>query len=697
MSWLSKTCPTSSVVFLEIDREADNPGALFALATLQGLVNRTHGRKVFLNYPLSDPSHPGVMPLEKWFEDGLIPYPVEHPTLDGAKRYPALDWLLREHGSLLRGAILSPPRLREHEGSIAAATTACAFEHAIALTPDLAGHVRAEGWDLPVLGDTRGLDNLAALRWQLGRYVDDPRRNRRVMGFTHGGRPCWMIDYWVATYSFCFYLDARLPEESAAFGEILNPDRVPPGTILYGDVEGTDARYVTQQLGYTVSAGPLPNLSVTSSIPGDPARLRRPPAPKAHPVDPDTAYVSWNALDGDCPVGVGTYGYLALREAPPDADAPVGLWFHPHMIDLFPTMAQWWSERGNDRLDIVASLNDGGVAPWTEAGRAGWRESYRSLMERSNGLFQVFNVFYETEDVVQETLGGPLDWPFVILGYDPGHYRIVNEPTRWKRLGDTVYCSQGCDARGPTGADAIRTLIEAQPAGTPAFVMARLCGPHGTFLETATAAMRALQADPPAGRRLVFLPPRDLAATWRAWADATRPCAPASVWPGPDAGLYEQTPLHPAAIRGRHPRPPLSAAETKLARLPAEADPATIKTHIESVSADEPVCWLLGAGIDEPSAGAGADPFEYAGRLAQLRTQLAARPQSRLAVELQAGPSREDVLRRYALFRAMEVAAVGAVDAVRIASPEQASRIAAELRQFHSLRDVPVVIAGGAS
>ncbi|MGI6496712.1 MAG: hypothetical protein ACOX5G_11650 [Kiritimatiellia bacterium] len=689
-SWLPKTCPTTSVVFLDIALESASPGALFALATLQGLVNRTHARKVFLNHPLRDPSHPGVMPLEKWFEDGLIPYPVEHPALDGSKRYPALDWLLREHGSLLHGAVLTPPRIREHEGSIAAATTAAAFEHAIALTPDIAAHLHDEGWTFPVLGSTIGLDNLAALRWQIARYADDSRRNGRVMGFTHGGRPCWMIDYWVATYSFCFYLDARLPEESAAFAEILNPDLMPPGAILYGDVEGTDARFVAQQLGYTVSAGDLCNLSVTSSIPSEPARLRRPPAPRAHPVEPDFAFVGWNGLDGDCPVGVGAYGYLALREAPPEADAPIGLWFHPHMIDLFPTMAQWWSERGNGQLDIVASLNDGGVAPWTEEGRRGWRESYRSLMARSNGLFQVFNVFYETEDVVQDTLAAPLDWPFVILGYDPGHYRIENEPTRWKLLGNTVYCSQGCDARGSKGADAIRALIDAQPAGTPAFVMARLCGSEGRFLETATAAMRALRADPPAGRRLVFLPPRDLAATWRAWAEASRPVAPPSVWPGPDGARFEQTPLHPDAIRGRLPHPRSLEADAHRRTLPADMDVAGITAAVAAVPAEVPVCWLLGTGVDERAESNGAWLFDYAKRLMHLHVCQKNRPHARVAVALEAHASKEAVLRRYHLFRALEVAAVGAVDAFHVPIPERAVRIVAELRQFHSLRHVPV-------
>ena len=193
--------------------------------------------------------------------------------------------------------------------------------------------------------------------------------------------------------------------------------------------------------------------SASSTAPGPPSRT-------------DFAFVGWNGLDGDCPVSVALTA-TALREAPPEADAPIGLWFHPHMIDLFPTMAQWWSERGNGQLDIVASLNDGGVAPWTEEGRRGWRESYRSLMARSNGLFQVFNVFYETEDVVQDTLAAPLDWPFVILGYDPGHYRIENEPTRWK-LGNTVYCSQAAMRAAPKAPTPFVRSSMRNRLGTPA-------------------------------------------------------------------------------------------------------------------------------------------------------------------------------------------------------------------------------------
>ncbi len=589
------------------------------------------------------------------------PSRVLRPTREAARRFPALDWLLREHGPLLRGAILTPPRTREHEGSIAAATTACAFEDAMALTPELAEALRADGWDLPVLGDTRGLDNLAALRWTLGRYAHDLRRCTRLMGFTHGGRPTYMVDYWVATRSLCFYLDARLADEAASFAEILRPDIVPPGTILYGDVEGTYARRVTQQLGYTVSAGDLCNLSVTSSIPSDPAKLRRPSAPCAAPLDPDAVYVSWNGFDGDCPIGVGAFGFLALREAPPDADAPFGIWFHPHMLDLFPTMAQWWSERGHGQLDIVASLNDGGVAPWTEAGRTGWRESYRSVLQRANGLFQVFNVFYETEDNVQEVLAGPLDWPFVILGYNCEHYLPEEGATRWKLLGNTVYCNQGCRGGGTAGANAIRAAIAGTHAGTPAFVMAKQWGPHGRFLESATEAMRALQADPPPGRRLVFLPPRDLAATWRTWAASARPEMAASVWPGPNGVRFRPSPLHPSVPIPFRPRP-------------FDKDTCTWRQCGETAPLDP--AFQLG----------------YAERLHALRATLADRPADRLVVSVEVAPGKEAAVRRFHLLQAIEVAAAGAADAFQAATPAAAAQLQAELRQFHGLRDTPVLV-----
>lgn len=684
-SWLPKTCPTTSVVVLNLSPESESPDALFALATLQGLVNRTHARKVFLNYPLGDPSHPGVMPLEKWFEDGLVPYPVERPTFDATRRFPALDWLLREHGALLRGAILTPPRTREHEGSIAAATTACAFEDAIALTAELAEALRSEGWDFSVLGDTRGMDNLAALRWTVARYARDPRRCTRLMGFTHGGRPTWMVDYWIATRSLVFYLDARLADEAAAFDEILRPDTVPPGTILYGDVEGTYARRVTQQLGYTVSAGDLCNLSVTSSIPSAPDKLRRPSPPRAAPVAPDAAYVSWNGFDGDCPIGVGAFGYLALREAPPDADAPFGIWFHPHMLDLFPTMAEWWSKRGHGQLDIVASMNDGGVAPWTAEGRAGWRESYRSVLARSNGLFQVFNVFYETEDIIQEVLAGPLDWPFAILGYNCEHYLPEEGPTRWKLLGNTVYCNQGCRGGGAEGAQAIRDAIAGTPAGTPAFVMAKQWGPHGRFLESATEAMRALQANPPLGRKLVFLPPRDLAATWRAWAAVARPAMADSVWPGPNGVRFKPTPVHPKVPVAFRPRPMPNDLSEGTRRVPCGIAPDALAALVDAVAG--PRCWQCGdtAPLDRAAV------LGYAQGVAALRAAIAGRPSDRLVVPIEVAPGKDAAIARFHLLQAIEVAAPGAADAFVATGPDAASRLRSEVSRFHALRDTAVL------
>ncbi len=688
--WLPKTCATTEVVVLDVSREAKDPDTLFALATLQGVVNRTCARKVFLDYPLRDPSHPGVAPLRAWFEDGLIPYPSRRPALREESPHPALDWMLREHGGLLRGMVLTPPRTREAEGCIAAATAACAFEDAIALSERLAEELRGEGWSFALRGDTRGLDNLAALRWTLDRYGSDPRRCTRLMGFTHGGRPTYMVDYWVATRCLCFYLDARLAEEAAASGKILRPEIAPPGTILYGDVEGTCARRVTQQLGYTVSAGDLCNLSVTSSIPSAPARICHPPAPRALPAEPDAAYVSWNGFDGDNPVGAGAYGYLALREAPAEADAPFGMWFHPHMVDLFPTMAEWWSRRAGANLDVVASMNDGGVAPWTEEGRRGWREAYRSVLERSNGLFQVFNVFYETEENVREAIAGPLGWPFAILGYNSEHYLPEEGPTRWRRLGGTVYCNQGCPGGGEAGAASIRRATEASPAGEPVFVMAQINGPHGCFLERATEAMRALRANPTAGRRLVFLPPRDLAATWRAWAETARPAQASSVWPGPNGLRFRPTPLRPDASVPFRPRPVGEGAGSRpVVRIAADLPEDAVSDEVKRLraAAGRPAWWVCGeaAPLDRSAV------LAYALRVAALRRAVEERPEDRVAVPvaLEAG-TRAEVL-RYHLLEALEVAAPGSVDAFFALGPEPPERLRLELEQFAFLRPAAVL------
>ncbi len=672
-----------TVVDLSMERSAD---AVFAASVIQGIVNRVSPGKIFLGYRIVDPSHPDTDPLEAWLEDGLIPYPVRRAELNASSEFPALEYLLRNYGHFLRGMVLSPRKERGCEGAIAASVTACAFEDAIPVSDGLRAFVGEVLPGLNAAADVRGMENIEALRHTVSRYGRRPDRCRKLMGFTHGGRPSFMVDYWVAVRALCFYLDAMIAEEALAFEEILNSEIIPEGAIIYGDVEGTFARRMTQMLGYTVSAGDLCNLSVTSSVPpSGGAALRRPPAPAAVEAEPDAAYVAWNMLDGDCPVGVGVYGYLALREAP--RIVPSGMWFHPHMIDLFPAMAEWWSRRMAGTADVIASMNDGGVAPWTESGRSAWRESYRSVISRSNGLFGAFNVFYENEDTVNEVLSGPLGWRFVILGYNCEHYLHAEGPSRWRQVGGCVYCSQGC----MSDADSIRAAAADVPEGKPAFIMARRHGPHGRFMDEVAEAMADLISNPPAGRKVVFLRPSDLAETWAAWNRAHGGGEAVCVWPGPLGERFR--PVPDRVVRETR----ISPCRTVPCRvvLPcgcSEEDfGEAVKRARSSGSVPSGAVWELSP--DDAEYGGGALHF---GEKVRLLRRIVSGPEGWAAgVRMRTASGREEQKRMFLFIGALEAASCEGIDAFIADGESSAEALRRQMRIFPAFGNAAVLMADG--
>ena len=172
----------------------------------------------------------------------------------------------------------------------------------------------------------------------------------------------------------------------------------------------------------------------------------------------------------------------------------------------------------------MPSMNDGGASN-TKEGQAGWRQQYLQYFNQCNGAMQTICVLGPL------TAGGMAshirDFPVIysVHGYQGS---IGKAEMKWRLDGNTVRSNM----IGPAGADNAETLrlvrgaMQKSKPGEPVFLIVRLgLGTNSQFntrrgiLQAAMAhqIMEALKKDPTINRQLHFVPPRDLAATWKAW------------------------------------------------------------------------------------------------------------------------------------------------------------------------------------
>ncbi|MCH5377255.1 MAG: hypothetical protein JJ992_25105, partial [Planctomycetes bacterium] len=166
-------------------------------------------------------------------DDGLLPFPATTAKLDPGKKYPALSCLLSRYKAVPKGKVLCPEAGKSTSGPRAAAVNACTFEDVLPLTDKLDAYVRGEGVELPLMADTRTMDEMAAFDWSVSRYMSHPKRNRQLLGFQGdiGRNTPIMVDYFVATGTFCYFLDTESindPEpEDAKFGVLADAKHYP--------------------------------------------------------------------------------------------------------------------------------------------------------------------------------------------------------------------------------------------------------------------------------------------------------------------------------------------------------------------------------------------------------------------------------------------------------------------------------------
>jgi hypothetical protein len=512
------------------------------LLSFQGLVNRTESTKVyFTSVPirvfetgdernalgkLAGPGDPCVL----WLEEGLIPGERKKPVLDAASPHPVFDYLWENYRHLVKGKVLCPDRTSDLDrmGTRAAALTAATFENALMVPESVDTYLRSRNINLPVLADTRKMDSLQAFRWSIERYANHPKRNRRVVAFVGDINPPVMWDYWVATYTFSYWLHKSAPNASdpvdGEFDALLNPRYYPPGVPNIGPIEGAHVIQRIQKLGYTPVCGILPNASVTASIPTNPKSFGVAWEPAALTLDPNGVYLSFNGPDGDALDFLPYIGFKGMKQDPNVGTIPLGWRVNPYFIDLFPTLFAYFATRDPVHIDIVGSMNDGG-ASLTAEGKAAWQRDYLHYIRAAGGHLRVINFFggmYSTKKPELIGLGAIL----LITGYQGEPEKFVPE---WVLSDRTLFSNQIGLRGGPKvplpggkqSQDTLRYLRETIKLGrrdTPLFIMARLPSEAGAHAFSIVSWITdELRKDVPQGRKVFLVPPRDLAATWHAW------------------------------------------------------------------------------------------------------------------------------------------------------------------------------------
>lgn len=560
--------------------------ALGTHACLQGLINRRGGEKVyFTSFPIrwlwdGDAGGPGNASKDILAQN-LIPVPREDRTAElshapyTGKQYPALLWLLDHYVANkqvpVRGKIIAPAATGfDVNMAICAAITASGFEDGLFVSEKTLPFLEANGWGddkLPVLFDLRGKSNLEAARWVIERYGSRADLNKTLAIVQDNGGdlnvPAW-FDYIAATRTLAFFLRTAEtgPEKDLYQDLLVGPDpknpRFPYGTLMIGGVENQkDGIQLLERMGYNPTYGHLPNASVTSALETDPAQFR--PAAKRAPltIDPNGAYIAYNEADGDALDFTLTMFKHLLRD-PAAGQAPLGFRVNPLLIDLFPTLFEWFTKCHPHNTDLVMSMNDAS-SPYTPEGEAFWRARYKYYFEHCNGAMAILNHFNPWRPAVDNAfrIGKPEGiQPLMIIA---GHINPAGQDSTLEVRQGVVYARPGVSDEGfiegkpwdapecsekriqhEIGNIKAHLANNAKP-GEPLFIMER--GWISTGARTpgdAFETMKRLRADKSITRNPHFVTPGQLATTFAAYqqsrgsaaAEPVRNLANRSYWLG---------------------------------------------------------------------------------------------------------------------------------------------------------------------
>lgn len=510
----------------------------------------------------------------------LLPTPKQEIDLSTEKRpngqlysempSPLTSYLLDNFGIVLSGTVALYSNNgwwdEDTAGMRGAAIAVAGFENALPVNQQWLNYVQQYHSDLfeKTGGQPRIIDvshfkpdekgsedgNIAALRWIVDRYVKDiipgenddvnpadfdKLRSRKVTMTAPSGSnyPC-AIDYAVAANVINYFM--RFPRDAsskadalAALGELLNEEHYPLGIPQWGEVETSHLNQAGASHGYTAMHGQIPNCSVTAAYPTNPSDFNATPEGKALPLGDKVIYVSGNGPDGDALDFFYYGGFRSLYYDVAAGEVPNGWRINPILIDLFPHMWAWLANTYPDSVDLISSMNDGGM-PQDPVAQQAWADIYLNYRKGGAGSFRCANFLgpYSVHKKMHKLLP-KLDWDLVVMEYqgNPGV-----DSNSIAILDDTVYTNQ-ITRRGPNkevtpddpsiGEDIAQLkraiLAHGTDAGTGFFFL-RYAGETGQNfpsilkrIRDETLADSELKA---AGYQIEFVLPRDWAATYRA-------------------------------------------------------------------------------------------------------------------------------------------------------------------------------------
>jgi len=338
-STFPKMAPASTLYVYDIRN--DSPEAKLAAMTLQGLINQTTA-KVYVLTREKDLD-------QMWLDESGKSYTTV--TLVSGSN-PGLRTMYRDYQALINKLILWDS---SKDWTFNLALMKGALEGGLPVTDTIRSSLISE-FGSKTIEDIRSnwSGRVDAYDWAVEHLMLS--LDKRIL-FSAGLRPDWVdypwniFDYAVASKSFTFYLDPRIPAEYDALIQIIEEGGYPPGTAVLGYASNSDDlnEYTNPHgVGYVVSDY-YSNGSVWSSFDN---KTYTQPAGAAVEAEPGKVYVSITASDGD---NLQYAQQLIDYFQDPDRGAvPVGITIPPVLRELgSPILDYLYANKGSN-IELVA-------------------------------------------------------------------------------------------------------------------------------------------------------------------------------------------------------------------------------------------------------------------------------------------------------------------------------------------------------
>lgn len=532
-SYLPKTPKAEKVIVLDLSHDLKNQDgeakeAYMAITSIQGIINRESTTKIYLTHTPQEHDWTPFAADESQLNKGLIPAEKIYPSLNYGKKYPVLSYLLEQYHSQITGMI-QVPQLSGNiiDGAFMAGVTAAGVEDSILASQNIEKYIEKEGYSFEVKANTRNFkNNIDSFEWAYENYFE---RCNKTFAAQHtftafgGGMADQfpiMYDYYISSQVFVFCLDGNKKDELAKLQSFLVPENYAPGTAVLGlPVDEGKGIACISDSGYYFAIMYVPNLTVTSSFEYDQAAIKQPAEPVAMETDNNTNYVAFFATDGDSMGFPTNFMYERITNSSHRGEVPIGWSFNPHLIDLFPTLVNYYSENDyNTFYEYVASMNNGG-SPRNEIGAETFKNRYVDYVNKGNGMFRTINYF--NDDAYIEDLTNTVN-PYLLI---KGYQGIENgNATEWGQIGKnniTFTTMSGATQGGAHTKNivaALQKIAADKTSDKPTFTV--VCVGDGRWSQDPAqhvneAIEQLKQANPE--QNYTFMRPSDLAATYKAY------------------------------------------------------------------------------------------------------------------------------------------------------------------------------------